>query len=174
MITKKTKLTIWDFDGTLIDTPLPDFGKKHYEDKTGIKWPHKGWWGRELTLDMDIFDMPVVPQVIEAYHKEKADDSTLMVMLTGRMEIMRPHVIKILDSHDLKFDEYHFNKFGATEVAKVRTMTKLLEKYPDVTEMECWDDRLEHIPIFEKFGEDLVKSGRLVSFKMNVVPADRH
>ena len=168
------KLTIWDFDGTLIDTPLPEFGKKHYEDKTGIKWPYKGWWGRELTLDMDIFDMPVVPQVIEAYHKEKANDTTLMVMLTGRMEIMRPHVIKILDSHDLKFDEYHFNKFGATEVAKVRTMTKLLEKYPDVTEIELWDDRELHIPIFEEFGAKLVKDKVITSFIVNLVPANRH
>lgn len=174
MSTKITKITIWDFDGTLIDSPLPEFGKKHYEDKTGIKWPYKGWWGRELSLDMDIFDMPVVPQVIEAYHKEKANDTTLMVMLTGRMEIMRPHVIKILDSHDLKFDEYHFNKFGATEIAKMRTMEKLLTKYTEVTEMELWDDRLAHIPIFEAFGQRLVEEGRLKDFTINVVPADRH
>lgn len=174
MSTKITKLSIFDFDGTLIDTPLPEFGKKHYEDKTGIKWPHKGWWGRELTLDMSIFDMPVVPQVIEAYHKEKADASTLMVMLTGRMEIMREHVIKVLDSHNLKFDEYHFNKFGRTEVAKPRTMNKLLEKYPDVVEMELWDDRLEHIPIFQDLGDKLIAEGRLTKFNINVVPADRH
>ncbi len=171
---KITKITIWDFDGTLIDSPLPDFGKKYYEEKTGIKWPYKGWWGRELSLDMEIFDMPVVPQVIEAYHKEKANDTTLMVMLTGRMEIMRPHVIKILDSHDLKFDEYHFNKFGATEVAKMRTMEKLLAKYTDVTHIEAWDDRLAHIPIFEAFGQRLVEEGRLKDFTINVVPADRH
>jgi hypothetical protein len=174
METKITKLSIFDFDGTLIDTPLPEFGKKHYEEKTGIAWPYRGWWGRELTLDMDIFEMPVVPQVIDAYNKEVTNDSACVVMLTGRMEIMRPHVIKILDSHDLKFDEYHFNKFGATEVAKVRTMTKLLEKYPDVAQIELWDDRVEHIPIFEAFFLKLVEEGRLISYNINLVPADRH
>lgn len=174
MSTKITKISIFDFDGTLIDTPLPEFGKKHYEDKTGIKWPYKGWWGRELTLDMDIFDMPVVPQVIKAYNKEVTNESACVVMLTGRMEIMRPHVIKILDSHNLKFDEYHFNKFGATEVAKMRTMEKLLLKYPDVTQIELWDDRVEHIPIFEAFGQRLVAEGRITNFMINLVPADRH
>ena len=33
-----TKFRVWDFDGTLIDTPLPDKGKITYQDKTGKIW----------------------------------------------------------------------------------------------------------------------------------------
>ncbi len=37
---KITKLSIFDFDGTLIMSPLPDTGKIEYEKKTGHPWPH--------------------------------------------------------------------------------------------------------------------------------------
>ena len=171
---KITKLSIFDFDGTLISTPLPIDGKPIYEKKTGQKWPHRGWWGQALSLDTDIFEMPVIEDVVKAYHKEKEQPSTVLVVMTGRLEALRTEVTDILDSHGLKFHEYHLNTGGRTEFVKMRTMEKLLKKYSDVTHIECWDDRMEHIPIFEKFGEDLVKSGRLVSFIMNVVPADRH
>jgi hypothetical protein len=169
-----TKLAVFDFDGTLVDTPLPEEGKKTYKEKTGKDWPFPGWWGQPLSLDMDIFDMPTVPMVTSAYKKEKINPDTCMVMLTGRMVKLGDLVKKILTSKGLTFDEYHFNRGGSTETAKMKTMDSLLEKYPNVYELEMWDDRLEHIPIFQAWGNNLVKSGRLKSFNINVVPADRH
>jgi hypothetical protein len=97
-----------------------------------------------------------------------------MVMLTGRMVKLGDLVKKILDAKGLRFDEYHFNRGGSTETAKIKTMESLLGKYTDATELEMWDDRLEHIPIFQAWGDNLVKSGRLKKFNINVVPADRH
>lgn len=169
-----TKLSVFDFDGTLVDTPLPEFGKKEYQKKTGKEWPFAGWWGQPLSLDMDVFDMPTVPMVSSAYKKEKINPDTCLVMLTGRMVKLGDLVKKILDAKGLKFDEYHFNRGGSTEVAKIKTMESLLGKYPNVDELEMWDDRLEHIPIFQAWGDNLVKSGRLKKFNINVVPADRH
>ena len=169
-----TKLAVFDFDGTLVDTPLPDVGKKEYKEKTGKDWPFPGWWGQPLSLDLSIFDMPTVPMVISAYKKEKISPDTCMVMLTGRMVKLGDMVKKILDSKGLTFDEYHFNRGGSTETAKMKTMESLLEKYPKVYELEMWDDRLEHIPVFQSWGDSLVKSGRLKRFNINVVPADRH
>ena len=169
-----TKLAVFDFDGTLVDTPLPDVGKKEYKEKTGKDWPFPGWWGQPLSLDLSIFDMPTVPMVMSAYKKEKISPDTCMVMLTGRMVKLGDMVKKILDSKGLTFDEYHFNRGGSTETAKMKTMESLLEKYPKVYELEMWDDRLEHIPVFQSWGDNLVKSGRLKKFNINVVPADRH
>lgn len=169
-----TKLAVFDFDGTLVDTPLPDVGKKEYKEKTGKDWPFPGWWGQPLSLDLSIFDMPTVPMVMSAYKKEKISPDTCMVMLTGRMVKLGDMVKKILDSKGLTFDEYHFNRGGSTETAKMKTMESLLEKYPKVYELEMWDDRLEHIPVFQSWGDSLVKSGRLKRFNINVVPADRH
>ena len=49
---KKTEeLHVWDFDGTLVNTPVPDTGRAQYESETGLPWPHKGWWGRAESLE---------------------------------------------------------------------------------------------------------------------------
>lgn len=168
------KISVFDFDGTLVDTPLPEIGKKEYKEKTGEDWPFSGWWGRELSLDASVFDMPVIQSVITDYQKEKTNPNTCVVMLTGRMVKLGDSVKKILDANNLKFDEYHFNRGGSTDVAKIKTMESLLVKYPNTKELEMWDDRLEHIPVFQSWGDNLVKIGRLKNFNINVVPANRH
>lgn len=173
--TKKiTKLAIFDFDGTLVSTPLPDTGRQEYQDKTGKAWPHEGWWSKPESLDMAVFDMPVYDEVIEAHAKELAAADTAVIMLTGRITKLSQHVEDVLDTKGLKFDEYHYNRGGATEVEKMKTMGKLLEKYPDVDSIEMWDDRDLHIERFRQFGEDLIKSGRLTHFKVNHVNSDHH
>ena len=168
---KITKLAIFDFDGTLVNTPLPDTGKIQYEEKTGKVWPHIGWWGKHESLDMEIFDISTIEDVISDYEKEFADDNTAVVLLTGRMVGLTPHVMGILEAKNLKFDDYHLNRGGATEIAKIKSMEKLLEKYTDVSEMELWDDRLAHVPIFQEFGDKLIGDGRISKFKINVVPS---
>ena len=41
---KVTKLTFFDFDGTLADSPTPENGKQKYKEVTGNEYPHQGWW----------------------------------------------------------------------------------------------------------------------------------
>lgn len=169
-----TKITVFDFDGTLVHTPLPEIGKQHYEKKHGTPWPHSGWWGRHESLDIETFDMPLVVDVIEAHKRHREDPNTLVVLLTGRMAKLEPYVKIVLDTHKLEFDEYRFNTGGSTEVAKVKAMEDLLDRYPSVIDLELFDDRLEHIPIFEVWGKSLVDSGRLNKFHINVVESNHH
>lgn len=171
---KFTKISVFDFDQTLVNTATPEHGKSKYEEKTGKPWPYEGWWGRKESLDLDIFDMPVIDLVISDYHLEKQREDTLVVMLTGRMVKLSTEVKKILDAKGLEFDEYHYNRGGATEVSKIKTMESLLEKYPDINEIQCWDDRLEHIPIFEQWGKEQCLSGRLKNFSVTVVVSNNH
>ena len=166
---KISKIAIFDFDQTLVSTPTPERGKEIYEDKTGTPWPYYGWWSKKESLDLEIFDIPVVDEVIKDYHIEKQNDETLVVMLTGRLSKLSAEVEKILAEKGLEFDEYHYNKGGSTDVAKMKTMESLLEKYPTVTEIQQWDDRLEHIPIFEQWGKEQCLSGRLKDFSITVV-----
>jgi hypothetical protein len=170
----KTKLNIWDFDGTLINTPLPEEGKLKWEAKKGMPWPHEGYWGRYESLDMEVFNMETIEDVVNDYNREKAKPNTIMVMLTGRLLKLADYVKKILDANGFEFDEYCYNRGGSTEIEKMRTMEVLLEKYPEVVEIEIWDDRLEHIPIFEQWGKNQCLSGRLKEFSINFVPANRH
>lgn len=170
---KITKIAIFDFDGTLVDTPLPEVGKVTFEAKTGKKWPHRGWWGQADSLDTDIFDMPLIDMVKEEYDAVIDDESVYKVMLTGRRDIMSDKVEDILKSHGLEFDEYHYNTGGATEIVKMRVFSKLITKFPN-TELHILDDRLEHIPLFEEYLKRKVDEGKLKSFTITIVPADRH
>ena len=169
-----TKLAVFDFDSTIVNTPLPDEGRITYKAKTGQEWPHKGWWGQADSLDIDIFDMPVVDHVVADYQRERANPNTLTVLLTGRMSKLGDLVKRVLDSKNLHFDEYHFNTGGSTDVVKINTLNSLLDKYPSVEVVELSDDRLDHIPKFEEWGKQHCLSGRLKDFKINVIISGNH
>lgn len=165
-----TKISVFDFDGTLVNTPLPDTGKLQYKEKTGKDWPYMGWWGRGESLDMDIFDMPTIPSVISAYKEERKNPHTLMVMLTGRLPKHHDLIKKILDSKGLKFDIYEYNNGGSTLHSKIKSMNELLRKYPNVKSLEMWDDRIEHIDSFKAWGNSLEN----IDYNINVVDSNHH
>lgn len=168
---KIIKLSIFDLDGTLIQSPTPDRGGKEiHKEKTGKDWPHIGWFSKPESLSMDIFDIPTIPHVIDDYTIEAEKSDTVTVMMTGRLKKLANEVKTILTAHGLIFDEYYFNFGGTTEQGKIKAMNELLDKYPDVVEVECWDDRIPHIPTFEKWGAEKCTIGRIKSFKINVVP----
>jgi hypothetical protein len=165
---KITKLSVFDFDGTLIMTPLPETGRITYEKKTGKPWPHKGWWGQADSLDTSIFEMPVIQSVLSDYKTEKSNPNTLMVLLTGRMVKLGDTVKKVLDENGLTFDEYHYNTGGSTDDFKIKTLNSLVDKYPNC-EIEMWEDRLEHVGLFEQWGKKMSLEGKITDFKINVV-----
>lgn len=164
------KISVFDFDQTLVNTPLPDQGRIEYEKKTGVKWPHEGWWSKPLSLDTTIFEMSVVPETIDAYHKEKSSPETLIVMMTGRMSKLSSEVKVILDEKGLVFDVYEYNYGGDTLTSKLKTLEKLLSQYHNVTEVELWDDRIPHVEEFQKWGEAKTH----LKFKVNIVNGSYH
>jgi hypothetical protein len=183
---KPTKLYVFDFDGTIIASPLPEVGRKIWEEKYGYPFPSKsadeveqnkkitGWWARKESLDMETFDMPLIPEVKSAYDKVKNDPDVMKVMLTGRRGKMGNEVKTILDSHGLKFDAYLFNNKSDTLTAKITYLNDLLSNNLDIKDVTLFDDRTEHIPTFENWGNELVNSGRLVDFTMNYIQSDHH
>lgn len=171
---KITKLAVFDFDGTLCSTPLPDIGKSIFKEKTGKEFPHKGWWSKKESLDIDIFDIPMIDSVKEAYDKISLETDALKIMLTGRIKPLSKQVESILESHGLIFDKYYYNIGGSTEIYKMRIMDELFEKYPDADEIEIWEDREPHIQVFKTFLQEKIDSGRLKRFRITLVPVNRH
>lgn len=152
---KPTKLAVFDFDGTLAYSPEPELGKTEYKEKTGQDWPYKGWWGRAESLDTKIFDIPLNPNVVADYKKEKSDPNTLVIMMTGRIPKLSKQVEDILSANNLSFDYYLYNNANSTLDFKIDTMEKLLSKYPSIKSVEMWDDRDEHIGPFQAWGSTL-------------------
>ena len=173
-IIKKTELVVWDFDGTLVATPLPESGKLVYEEKTGKKWPHVGWWGKADSLDTDVFEMETIPMTIDFYNQYLEKEDALKIMMTGRMIKLESHVMKILKEKGLSFDEYHFNRGGSTDVAKIKTMESIMAKIDTIETVTMFEDRLEHVEIFQKWGDEMVTKGFLKSFSITLIPSDNH
>ena len=148
------KVSIFDFDGTLFNTPEPETGKVIYKEKTGKDWPFQGWWGRNEGLDMDVFQIPPIDSVISDYNEEKGKSNTLVVMMTGRIPKNAQFVEKILNKHNITFDEYIYKKGSATLEFKIKVLNNMLNTYPNLREIEMWEDRPEHTAAFREWGED--------------------
>ena len=149
-----TKIAIFDFDGTLMDTPHPDTGKEIYKSKTGEEYPHIGWWSKRESLDTDIFDIKPITSTILDYNIEKDNPNTMMVMLTGRLPKQSNQVENILHNNDLIFDEYHYKDLGDTLKSKLNTIQSLLNRFPNVSSIEMYEDREPHAIAFEEWGKE--------------------
>ncbi len=174
ILMEKRKLSVFDFDGTLIETPIasPE-NKQKWADYYGKPWPYLGWWGRDESMDTSVWDMPVVKEVFEAYQREIDNPETLMVLLTGRLKKQENIVRSIVNDRGYHFDYYLFNTGGGTLQNKLTHLMNLLSKYPDIRDVELWDDRLEHFKDFEEWGRRLKEMGRIDSFYLNKIKSDQ-
>lgn len=166
---KISRIAIFDFDGTTMNTLYPEIGKPIYKQKTGQDWPFKGWWGRKESLDMSIFDFKPLPEVKSAFDKESANKNTLMVSLTGRRKDLASYVEAVLHANGYKFDKYLYNYGSDTLSNKIEQITNLLKEFPTVRTIALFDDRTEHIPTFKEFLEGQVSSGRLDDFDITEI-----
>ena len=147
-----TKISIFDFDGTLMSTPEPETGMKIYKEKTGKDWPFQGWWGRNESLDMDIFDIKPIPSVIVDYNKERVKPNTRVIMMTGRIPKNAEFVEKILNKYNITFDEYIYKKASDTLSFKINKLEEMLRCYSNLKEISMWEDRIEHVKAFTEWG----------------------
>jgi hypothetical protein len=145
-------LVSFDFDKTLCLTPEPEDGKILFKNKTGENWPHRGWWGRSETLDLDTFDIPLNLDVYEEYLSYYGKDETYVILATGRLKKLESEVEKILEFHNIVFDEVHLNPGMDTFLFKKNLFEKLIFKFrPDIFIM--FDDREEHLIRFEDWAK---------------------
>ena len=93
-----TKISIFDFDGTLVDSPKPEGGIQLWEKVNGCEYPFKTWWDRLESLDQKVFDIDTIESTIDDYNDEYRDEETLVIMLTGRTSKFRDIVKNILYS----------------------------------------------------------------------------
>lgn len=145
------KLICFDFDGTMCFTPEPHEGRKIWREQTGFEFPHTGWWGKAESLNTDVFYIPVNDWVLARYQEAVADPKAYVILATGRLQKavnMRKNVEKILDQHNLVFDEIHLNWGGDTYNFKTKLFEETMAKLK-VKEFTMYDDRHEHLVKFK-------------------------
>lgn len=131
------RLTVFDFDGCLIDSPEKEEGIKIWEDKTRQKYPYNGWWGRKESLDTDVFDIKPFPTVLNQLNQEKNTPDTNVIILTSRMEKLRSEVENILNIHNIVVDDVLLKKGNE---GKGDIILRIAEYNPDLEEINVYDD----------------------------------
>ena len=132
------RLCCYDFDGTLIDSPEPLEGKPIWEKYYNTKYPHKGWWGRKESLDTDAFDIKPFPNILAKLRDDMADPDTTTIILTSRMEKLRPELENILNLNGIKVDEL-ITKRGHEDKGDV------------ILKIENYNNDLEEIVVYDDF-----------------------
>lgn len=132
------RLTIYDFDGTLINSPEPLEGKPMWEKFYGQPYPHKGWWGRKESLDTNVFDIKPFPNILSILQDDINDPETTTVILTSRMEKLRPELENILNLNNIHVDEL-ITKKGREDKGDV------------ILNIQKYNDDLEEIVVYDDF-----------------------
>ena len=101
------ELHVYDFDGTLVNTPIPEVGMAQFEEATGMPWPHKGWWGRAESLEEPLTWEP--GPAYDAFRALLSVPRCRRVMLTGRRSKLAPQVKSIMRNYQIIVDEAIFN-----------------------------------------------------------------
>lgn len=147
-----TTLSFYDFDGTLMDTPLPDEGKKVWLEKTGEEYPHIGWWGRPESIDLEVFDIKPFPIILDQLKTDTAKSDTYTVMLTSRLEKLKPAIQLILDKYNIVFDDLSLKNGGGEKSDRIK---KYLQKFPDVETINIYDDRDKEMKVFSDLKKEI-------------------
>lgn len=139
------RLSAFDFDGCLMNTPEPDLGKIIWERHYGEKYSHIGWWGRKESLDLNVFDIKPFSSILNQLNREKSTPDTHTIILTSRLEKLRPEVQAILDANNIVVDELVM-AWGNSNKGEI--ILSYIQKNPDLVEINVYDDRDKEIMVF--------------------------
>lgn len=131
------RLAVFDFDGTLINTYSPEEGKPMWEKYYNKQYPYEGWWGRRESLDINVFDIKPFPKVLAQLEKEKNTSDTSVIILSSRMEKLRPEIEKILDMNNIVVDDVILKRGGED---KGDVILRIENYNQDLKEIVVYDD----------------------------------
>ena len=91
-----------------------------------------------------------IPKTLSAYKEQSSRPDTMVLLLTGRHAGVGKLVTDILNSKGLKFNDYIY-KTGNLDTAdfKIEVLDKLVNNNPILEEIEIWEDRDDHLPVFQ-------------------------
>ena len=144
----QTILNVFDFDGTLMDSPMPNPGKEKYNEITGKDWPHKGWWGQIDSLKP--FEVQPIEQTKDFYNKYSTIPNSITILMTNRMAKFEPVVKEKLDGLYV-FDYYDFKNDNREKPERIKDM---LKNNPSIDTINIFDDMDEQIMRFNKFKDE--------------------
>lgn len=143
-----TTLNVFDFDGTLMDSPMPGPGKEKYKELTGNEWPHKGWWGQIDSLKP--FDVQPIEQTKGYYNEYSVIPNSITILMTNRIPKFEP-IVKEKLSGLYVFDYYNFKNDSREKPDRIK---EIIKNNPSIDTINIFDDMDEQIIRFKKFKDE--------------------
>lgn len=140
-------LNVFDFDGTLMDSPTPEIGMPLYKELTGMDWPHRGWWGQIDSLKP--FDVKPIQKTEKLYHAYTSIPNSVSILMTNRIPKFEPIVREKLRDYYI-FDYYDFKNDHREKPDRIMD---ILKSNPSIKVINIFDDMDEQIVKFELFKE---------------------
>jgi len=160
-----TKLVAFDFDGTLMNSPSPEEGMVLYKERTGKDFPDKGWWSSPASLDIDVFDIKPYNDIANILAKEGANPNTMVIILTSRIEALRPDLIKVLNKNGIEVDGIFMNDHNVDKGERIYDFLR-------------WERNIKAIDVYDDRGKDieayfLIKKHMPEDIVFNIYRADK-
>jgi|GEM_PF-1638765 hypothetical protein len=143
-----TVLNVFDFDGTLMNSPLPEEGKVKYKELTGQEWPHRGWWGQIDSLKP--FDVKPIESTKDLYNQYTVLPNSVNVLMTNRLAKFEPVVKEKLRGLYI-FDYYDFKNDNREKPDRIKD---ILKNNPSIEIINIFDDMDDQIERFNRFKEE--------------------
>jgi hypothetical protein len=141
-------LNVFDFDGTLMNSPLPEEGKVKYKELTGSDWPHRGWWGQ--TDSLEPFEVEPIESTQKLYDEYSSIPNSVNILMTNRLAKFESIVKEKLRGHYI-FDHYDFKNDNKEKPERI---AMILKNNPTIEVVNIFDDMDEQIERFNKFKDD--------------------
>lgn len=137
---KIEKLCVFDFDQTLMQTPVKKIGVKMWEKYYNTKYPLTKWWSEYHSLDDNVFKYYIRPNknILYEFNKNINNDDTWVIMLTHRLPLFKDRIKSILNKYKIYFDDHLFRR--SYTLKKSNDLEEYLIKFPNLKKIEIWDD----------------------------------
>lgn len=150
------KIDIFDFDGTLFNSPTPKKAKeiidRHnirmaFENKPEIKMVKHNYWNSPISLEPPVVPSPAPcvllnQKVAREFYASKRNPEKLTIIMTGRPPELRSQLTRILNDFKLDSDRLFMMSSDRSSLdQKIEHICQLLDELPNVEEVEMWDDR---------------------------------
>lgn len=170
----KTKLDVFDIDGTLYRTPIyrADWWIKN--DPQAYNKIKYDWWTSRLSLGDPYIPCPAptdmhIEHIVQRARESEADPNSHFVIMTGRVESLRDLVERnILEGMGLAPDRIFLKEYGRTAQYKEAKLLELIEDL-GITEVEMWEDQHKYVV---RYGQFLENHPQIETYKVHHV--DEH